>query len=272
MTTPLLRTMSRFVGWAADCRIPRPLRAPVYRAYSRLTGADLEEVRLPLEGFHSLGQFFVRELVDGARRFSTERADLCSPVDGTVQSVGRVESGSLLQAKGRSYRLRDLLGGVADRRELDGGCAWTIYLSPRDYHRIHAPESCRLVGAQWLPGARYSVAPKVLDRRMVLSINERAVLELECEHGKLFLVLVGALNVGRIRVVGIDPAHAGPLHPPRSFARGAELARFEMGSTIVLVAPPGVAEPLPDLVPGRTVRLGQPIGTFLLPARAPAGG
>ena len=266
MSTPLYRAMSRFVGWAADCRIPRPLRAPVYRAYSRLTGADLGEVRLPLDGFASLGQFFVRELSEGARPFSTERADLCSPVDGTIQSLGRVDAGSLLQAKGRTYPLRDLLGGVADRSELDGGFAWTIYLSPRDYHRIHAPESCRLVAAQWVPGTRYSVAPKVLDRRLVLSINERAVLELDCEHGRLFLVLVGALNVGRIRVVGVDPAHAGPLRPPRAFARGAELARFEMGSTIVLVTPPGCAAPLSGLAPGRHVRLGEPNGTF--PTRA----
>jgi phosphatidylserine decarboxylase len=262
MATPLHRALSRFVGWAADRRIPGPLRAPVYRTYSRLTGADLAEVRLPLAGFPSLGQFFVRELVEGARAFSRDATHLCSPVDGTVQSLGRVDQGSLFQAKGRAYALGELLGRVADTRELEGGFAWTIYLSPRDYHRIHAPEACRLSAVEWIPGARHSVAPKVLDRRMVLSINERAVLQLETDRGRMWLVLVGALNVGRIRVVGVEPTHRGALAPARIFARGAELARFEMGSTIVLVTPPGCAEPVAELAVGRHVRLGTPIGSY----------
>ena len=262
MATPLLRALSRFVGWAADRRIPPALRAPVYRTYSRLTGADLGEVRLPLAGFPSLGQFFVRELSDGARTFSRDPSDLCSPVDGTVQSLCRVERGSVFQAKGRAYALRDLLGGLADAHDLEGGFAWTIYLSPRDYHRIHAPEACRLSAVEWLPGARWSVAPKVLDRRTVLSINERAVLQLETDRGRMWLVLVGALNVGRIRVVGVEPSHRGALAPARIFARGAELARFEMGSTIVLIAPPGGARPIDGLAVGAHVRLGEPIGRF----------
>ena len=262
MTTPLLRALSRFAGWAADRRIPTPLRAPVYRAYARFTGADLAEVRLPLEGFPSLGQFFVRELREGSRPIAAEPQVLCSPVDGTVQSVGVVREGGLLQAKGRSYAPRELVGGVGADLDLEGASAWTIYLSPRDYHRIHAPEAGELVAAEWLPGARYSVAPAVLARRLVLSINERAVLRFETSRGPFLLVLVGALNVGRIRVVGVPPEHRGALAPPRRFARGAELARFEMGSTIVLLTPRGMARPVETLEPGVPVRLGQPIGVY----------
>ena len=262
MATPLRRALSRLVGWAADRRIPTPLRAPVYRAYARATGADLAEVRLPLEGFASLGQFFVRELVDGARVVSRDPTHLCSPVDGTLQALGQVDRGSVLQAKGRAYRLLDLLGGKPRDDDLEGATAWTIYLSPRDYHRIHAPESGRLASVEWHPGARYSVAPKVLERRDVLAINERAVLEYDTDRGRLLLVLVGALNVGRIRVVGVDPTHRGALPAPRIFARGAELARFEMGSTIVLITPPGSARPLDGLAVGAHVRLGEPIGRF----------
>jgi phosphatidylserine decarboxylase len=112
-------------------------------------------------------------------------------------------------------------------------------------------------------GDRYSVAPKVLERRGVLAINERCAMKLVTAHGPLFLVLVGALNVGRIRVVGVEPTHAGPLIPPRRFARGAELARFEMGSTIVLIAPPRATECAPSLKERDTVKLGSPIGRWL---------
>lgn len=263
MATPLRNSLSRFVGWAADRKIPTPLRAPIYRAYARFTGADLSEVRLPLKGYPSLGAFFVRTLEEGARPIATDASIVCSPVDGTVQTLCAIAAGSVIQAKGRPYALRDLLGGLHDDVALDGGFAWTIYLSPRDYHRIHAPEGCALSAVRWLPGMRYSVAPKVLERRLVLPINERAVLRLETAHGPLFLVLVGALNVGRIRVVGVEHGTAGALVPPRLFARGAELARFEMGSTIVLITPPGVARPREDIAPGTHVRVGEAIGHYL---------
>jgi phosphatidylserine decarboxylase len=263
MTRGLRHALSGAVGWAADRHIPRWFRAPAYRAYARFTGADLSEVRLDLRSFPSLGAFFVRELKSGARPIPLDRDALCSPVDGTVQSLGPVERGTLLQAKGRSYALAELLGAGGDAAAFEGGFGWTIYLSPRDYHRIHAPERCDLVRAEWMGGDRFSVAPKVLSKRRVLDINERCALELECAHARLALVLVGALNVGRIRVVGVQPGHAGPVVPKMRFERGAELARFEMGSTIVLVAPRGAAACENGLAVGAHVRLGQPIGRWL---------
>lgn len=263
MTTPLRRSLSRCVGWAADRRLPTALREPVFRTYARLTGADLSEVRLPLRAFPSLSAFFVRHLAEGARPITSDPAVIVAPVDGTVQCIGAIEKGSLLQAKGRSYAATDLLGGLGREDDLDGGLAWTIYLSPRDYHRIHAPETCRLSAVRWFRGARYSVAPKVLDRRLVLPINERVVLRLDTARGVLFLVMVGALNVGRIRVVGVEPMHDGAIEPARSFARGAELARFEMGSTVVLIAPRGLASSLDAVEPGVHVKYGEPIGRYL---------
>lgn len=262
MATPLRRALSHAVGWAADRRVPGFLRAPLYRGYARATGANLDEVRLPLATFPSLGQFFVRELKDGARAIDRAPDALVSPVDGTVQAIDPVARGTVLQAKGRSYAVDELLGGLRGAVELEGGTAWTIYLSPRDYHRIHAPEDVRVEEIAWLPGARYSVQPKVLARYPVLSINERVVLRLSSSHGPCFLVLVGALNVGRMRVVGIEPTDRRTLAPAPAFARGAELARFEMGSTIVFVTPPGVCEPLAGLAQGATVRLGTAIGRW----------
>ena len=254
--------LSRLTGWLADRKIPTPLRGPAYRTYCRFTGADVDEARPPLHSYPSLGAFFVRELVDGAREVDPDPVRLPSPVDGTVQSLDEVSEGSIFQAKGRSYPVRELLGPVGEDIELEGGFAWTIYLSPRDYHRIHSPETARLTQTAHLPGARHSVAPKVLERRPVLSINERVVLRLETERGPLLLVLVGALNVGRIRVKGVQADHTGQLQPPLERARGAELARFEMGSTIVLISPPGGPRAIEGLSLGDPVRMGQVIGSY----------
>jgi phosphatidylserine decarboxylase len=262
MTRGLRLALSHTVGWIADRRIPAPLRSTVYRGYARFTGANLDEVRLPLETFPSLGAFFVRELKAGAREFPASREEIGSPVDGTVQSLCPVERGTVLQAKGRSYAVADMLGSIGSATELEGGFAWTIYLSPRDYHRIHAPETCRLTAAEWMPGDRYSVAPRVLAKRRVLDVNERCALKLECERATLYLVLVGAMNVGRMRVVGVDPGHKGVLAPPRPFARGAELARFEMGSTIVLFAPRGAAVCAAGVNVGDKIAMGRPIGRW----------
>lgn len=261
--TPLRTTLSQLVGWLADRRVPRPLRGPLYRGYARATGADLHESRGPLTIYPSLGAFFVRRLVDGARPIDGDPERLVSPVDGRLQAVGLVGAGSLLQAKGHRYPVRELLAGVGADLELEGACAWTLYLGPADYHRIHAPESGRLVEARWVGGGRHSVAPKVLARRAVLATNERCVLRLETDRGPILMVLVGAWNVGRIRVVGVEPGWDGPLPKPAKFARGEELARFELGSTVILITPPGVAQStLGDETLGR-VRLGRAVGRFL---------
>ena len=165
MSTPLRLALSHLVGWLADRSVPRPLRAPVYRAYARLTGAELSEARLPLDAYPSLCAFFVRQLKVDARPLDPDPLVLPSPVDGRVQALDQVHDGSLLQAKGVEYALEELLGGPHEGLQLAGAWAWTIYLSPRDYHRIHAPADCELIDVRWLEGARFSVAPKVLARR-----------------------------------------------------------------------------------------------------------
>jgi len=246
----------------ADRRVPQFLRRPLYRGFARFTGADLSEVRGPLGEFPSLGAFFVRRLEPTARPVDADPTSLVSPVDGRVQTLCPIEHDTILQAKGHAYRVRDLLAGVGSDVPLEGGFAWTLYLGPKDYHRIHCPEDAQLTEAHWVPGCRYSVAAGVLARRRVLDINERCVLRLESERGPLILVLVGALNVGRIRVQGVDPAASGVLTSPRSLQRGEELARFELGSTIVLLTPAGMASSLPDLQLDAPVRLGRAIGRY----------
>jgi phosphatidylserine decarboxylase len=256
MATPLRNALSHFTGWASDRRVPGPLRGPLYSLYGAFTGANLSESRGPLNIYPSLGAFFCRRLVEGARPIEADPLFVASPVDGTFQSICAIEDDTVLQAKGRAYSVRELLAGVGADTELTGGQAWTVYLSPRDYHRIHAPETSTISAARWVSGCRYSVAPAVLDRRQVLSINERVVLRLETARGPLFLVLVGALNVGRIRVLGIEPAAEARISMPLAFERGAELARFEMGSTIVLLSPPGGLVPIEETRLAEAVAMG----------------
>jgi phosphatidylserine decarboxylase len=262
MGTALRRASSRLFGWLSDRRLPRPLRAPIYRAYARAYRVDLSELRLALVDHPSFGAFFVRRLREGARPLPDDPRVLFSPCDGTLQALDRIEGGTILQAKGRPYPVAELLGPQADARALEGGHAWTIYLSPRDYHRVHSPVAGRLTRVSWIRGDLLSVGPRVLARReRVLSINERAVLRLEGARHALALVMVGALNVGRIRVVGVEPGtEVSPGQEP-ALERGGELARFEMGSTVVLLTPPGSWRPLDGLTPGAKLRLGQPLGT-----------
>lgn len=265
MKTPLLSWMSRSVGWLADRRLPAPLRKPIYRTYARFTGASLEEVRAPIESFPSLGAFFVRHLKDGARPIESDPERLPSPADSALQDLSQIQGDTILQAKGMDYSVRELLAGVGAELDLEGGFAWTLYLSPRDYHRVHAPETCRLTEVRWIPGTFYSVRPSILAKKpRVFARNERAVLRLETPRGPLLLVMVGALNVARIRVLGVEPGVDLELDPKsaRHFERGAELARFEMGSTVILVAPKGGPVPGASLAQGQAIRLGQSIADW----------
>ncbi|MAB79105.1 MAG: phosphatidylserine decarboxylase [Planctomycetes bacterium] len=265
MTRAFRLALSHLVGWLVDRRIPGPLRRLVYGTYCRLTGADPSSAQLGLEHYPSLGAFFVRRLQPDARPLAPDPALLISPCDGHLQASQRIDEGTLLQAKGMAYPLAELLGGASDGKALEGGQAFTIYLSPRDYHRVHAPLAADLVRVSWLAGDRFSVAPGVLSRRpRVLARNERAVLELSSELGPYYLVMVGALNVGRIRVVGVAPGTTPDAARTPHFERGAELARFEMGSTVVLVFPAGLVDPL-GLAQGAPLKLGEPLGR--LPGR-----
>lgn len=260
--TPLHRALSRLVGWLADRRIPVFLRKFVYGTFARFTGIDLSETRLALSAFPSLGAFFVRHLKKGARPIDNDPRAIVSPVDGRILSTCTASESRILQIKDVDYSIAELLNSPQADEAWRDATVWTVYLSPKDYHRIHAPEACTLESVDWVNGAFYSVQPDRIRRRKVLSINERVVLHLETERGPLCLVLVGALNVSRMRVVGVEPYGSAPENPPRKFERGEELARFEMGSTIVLLAPKGSALHAEHLESDTPVRLGTPLGQW----------
>ncbi|NMC70976.1 MAG: phosphatidylserine decarboxylase [Myxococcales bacterium] len=256
----------------ADARVPGPLRAPLFRALARLGGMDLSEVAAPLATFPSLGAFFLRRLADGARPIDPDPQTLVSPADGTLQACGSFQAGAdpVLPIKGSRLALGRALG--PNREAISGGGHFfVVYLSPRDYHRVHLPASGLVRSWQSVPGTRFPV--NSLGMRAcpdVLSSNERAVVELELDGGgRLFLVLVAAFGVARTELVFATPQEVrrragGPpvvLSPPRPLDRGAEVGAFNLGSTVIAIWPAG-RDPVVWVRRAGPIRVGQAVARF----------
>jgi phosphatidylserine decarboxylase len=260
--------LSRGFGQLADTPIPRLMRRSVLGAFARAVGINAGEAELPLEQYGSLNDFFVRRLKPGARAWSADPAVAGSPVDGVVGQLGIIEKGTLMQAKGRSYSAAALLADAESERRYEGGCYITIYLSPRHYHRIHAPVAGRIARAVHLPGYLLPVnAPSVSHVADLFAVNERLVCYEDSGLGRIAVVAVGAYNVGRI-TAAFDPGlrtnrknserAIRTYEPPVPVAAGDEIMAFHLGSTIVALFEPGVRLKQ-DIVPGADVVLGQPI-------------
>jgi phosphatidylserine decarboxylase len=225
--------------------------------------------------YASFNEFFTRALKPESRPIDAAANSLACPVDGTVSQAGPIAAGAIFQAKGHSYDVDTLLAGQHDwsRRFHDGSFA-TIYLAPYNYHRIHMPMAGTLRGAWYVPGRLFSVnqvtaaaVPRLFAR------NERVVCCFETDGMPWALVLVGALNVGSMATVWhgdvtprrprtITALATNNLAAPVALAKGAEMGRFNMGSTIVLVLPRGAATWDTRLVAGQVVRMGERIGTL----------
>ena len=240
------------------------------RGFLRLYAVDLTQAAQPDPyRYGSFNEFFTRALAPDARPIDPAADSSASPVDGTVSQLGRIESDSLLQAKGRHYRLRDLLACAPWAAEFENGRFATIYLAPIDYHRVHMPVAGTLQETLYVPGRLFSVnagtAENVPD---LFARNERVVTLFRGAHGPFAVVLVGALNVGSMSTVWAgDVAPRRPRRVTRlpaatvHLAKGAELGRFNMGSTVILLFAPDRAEWAPALANGTRLRVGQPIGT-----------
>ena len=264
--------LSRGAGWLATRTIPIGWRGAVYRGYSRIFGARPEEAELPLEQYASINAFFTRALKPGLRPLAP--LAIVSPVDAAVGAYGVVQADTLVQAKGRTYSLAALLGDAELARAFEGGTYTTLYLSPKDYHRIHVPLSGHVTAATYIPGELWPVnAAAVTHVADLFAVNERIVVMMDGEHGgRMAIVPVGATMVGMTRLV-FDDLHTNARRrevqrrsysPPISLAAGDQLGHFEFGSTVVLVCSrdAGVIEPL---TVGASVTMGQRIG--VLPGR-----
>lgn len=269
-----IHALSRAAGRAASVRLPAPLRAPACRVFARAVGADLAEVRDPLDSFASLQDFFTRALRADARPIDPDPGALVAPCDGSWGASGRIADGTLLQLKGRPYSLAALLGDEAAAKSLEGGWYATFYLAPRDYHRFHAPCDGFVSRAVYLPGSLWPVNPIGLAYvPNLFAENERicafARLRARDARESLALVAVGATLVGKVHVtfdtLTTNTRDRAPrwrhYDPPLRLVKGGEWGRFEFGSTLVLAAAPGAIELAPQ-TPGSRLRLGERIGTI----------
>ena len=217
------------------------------REFTRRFGVDMSEAaESDITTYRHFNAFFTRALKPGARPIASGAKDVASPVDGAVGQIGHIESGRIFQAKGQGFTALELLGGDATAAaRFDGGAFATLYLSPRDYHRIHMPLDGSLTRMLHVPGRLFSVNPpttRAVPR--VFARNERVVCLFDTPAGSMALVMVGALNVASIETVW-----AGEVTPPQrsavrawdykkdevKLAKGEEAGRFNMGSTVVLL-------------------------------------
>jgi phosphatidylserine decarboxylase len=239
---------SAIVGACARAPVPRPLRSPLYGAFARVAGARVDEAESPLAEYPSFGDFFARRLREGAR--TVEASPVISPCDGAVAASGRIVDGTLVQAKGRTYSVAELLTVPSLAAAFSGGSFLTVYLSPRDYHRVHTPVDGTLLGYHYVPGARWPVSGRFtrhVDR--LLAVNERVVIELSTRWGPCAVVMVAAAGVGNVWLSHLTESGADtrtwreagePRHvarPPVPIAAGDELGSFLLGSTVVLLLP-----------------------------------
>jgi phosphatidylserine decarboxylase len=219
-------------------------------------------------GYATFNEFFTRRLKDGARPVAPSSDDIASPVDGCVSAAGNLERDRLLQAKGLSYGVTDLLAGQPWARRFEGGSFATIYLAPYNYHRVHMPLRGELKETVYVPGQLFSVnAVTVRYVPGLFARNERVLTLFDSSAGQFALVLVGALNVGSIATVwagDITPAARRVITkiaaPPTLLEKGAEIGRFNMGSTVILLFEPNRARWRPGLIADTPVRLGASMG------------
>ncbi|MEM6484805.1 MAG: archaetidylserine decarboxylase [Pseudomonadota bacterium] len=262
--------MSRVLGRLAAARKPRGLITWCVRAFAKRYGVDFSEAEEPFpEAYESFNQFFTRPLKQGVRPLCD--SGIACPADGVVSEFGRIDNGRLMQAKGRTYTLSDLLAGDEDSSTLfAAGEFCTVYLSPRDYHRVHMPLDGELSSCCYVPGDLFSVNQATASSvENLFARNERHISCFETPRGPMAVILVGAMIVA-----GIETVWQGQVAPPPrritrwnhkepepkvQLNRGQEMGRFLLGSTVILLFPEGAVSWVDGCKVGAAVRVGQQI-------------
>lgn len=262
--------LSRLIGYLAECRWPW-LKNWLIQRFIAAYQVDMSEAAEPdPTQYACFNDFFVRALRPDARTPVVSNQLIACPADGAISQIGNIEAGRIFQAKGHSFSVEELLGGDQERAaRFHGGHFATIYLSPKDYHRVHMPLGGELEQMTYVPGRLFSVnqltseqVPKLFAR------NERMVAHFSTEHGQMAMVMVGAMIVA-----SIETAWAGLVTPPLrqlqqrhypqqvALSQGEEMGRFKLGSTVILLFEPGAIEWNDDFRSNSPVRLGQRLGS-----------
>ncbi len=229
--------LSRIIGALANSRAGW-IKSPFIRLFIRAYGVNMAEALRPESDYSCFNDFFTRALKEGARPIE---GAISSPADGAISQLGKIDGNQLLQAKGVTYSLEKLLGEGATA--FHNGSFATIYLSPKDYHRVHMPIAGSLLRARYIPGKLFSVNATTTNRVADLfAVNERLVLWFETSLGSFVVVMVGAMIVAGIRTVWRNTPYAPGVifdevfDTPLDFVQGQELGQFELGSTAIIVS------------------------------------
>jgi phosphatidylserine decarboxylase len=255
----------------------RPWKDFLIGTINRLYRVDVDEAASPDPADYAhFNAWFTRALEPGARPVDPAPDALVMPSDGRISELGAIDSGAIVQAKHHRYTAAELLADADAAEAFHGGRFITVYLAPRDYHRVHMPYGGRLLETVHVPGRLFSVAPfTVADIPGLFARNERLVCHFETAFGPMAVVLVGAMLVSGVETVfgGVEiPPYARAVRrrdyrgaePRIELARAAELGRFNMGSTVVVLLPPGCTLD-PALAAGQVVRMGQRLGAVTRP-------
>lgn len=266
--------MTAFFRWLSGIRLAA-VKNTLIQGFIRIFKVELEDVARPVpDGFVDFNDFFTRELADGARPIDSSPASIVSPVDGIVSATGGIVDDRIFQVKGRHYRLDDLLAtDLADAAGFENGLFATLYLAPWNYHRVHVPVAGELTALRYVPGSLYSVNDRTVRALPGLfARNERLVAWLKTKIGAVCVIFVGALNVGSITTPWtgrISPRKRGvvddltPVHnEPIMLEKGALLGWFDMGSSVIVLLPPGSGRWRDGLEHGEKVTMGTAIGTL----------
>ena len=263
------RAMTRLAGALAQSQRPWLARALIRYFLSRHAVNLAEAAQSDPLAYPSFNAFFTRALRADVRPM-TNSAFVC-PVDGAISQLGRIEQGQIFQAKGQYYSTLALLGGDSTlAAQVENGHFCTLYLSPKDYHRVHMPCAGRLIQMIYVPGRLFSVNPA--NARHIPGLfarNERVICAFDSPAGPFIVVLVGATIVGSIATVwhgtvnpthGREPAHWGYAGQNIELAQGAEMGHFQLGSTVIVLAPAGRIDFPPHWISDRSVKLGEIMG------------
>ena len=248
-----------------------PLKNFIIRSYTDLNPVKMQEaVEEDMFAYESLNAFFTRALKPECRPFDEDKNNWLCPVDGSVSQAQAIKNGRIFQAKGQDYSLLELVGGDKELEQIfnDGQFA-TLYLSPRDYHRIHMPTTGRLKHMQYIPGRLFSVATYVVNNiPRLFARNERCICYFETDQGPMAMILIGAINVSAIETVwhGLITSEAKKIkrfdysNENIILDRGEEMGRFNLGSTVIVLATDKmkIAE---DMIAGAEIKLGQCLAT-----------
>lgn len=262
--------VSRFTFWLT--RLHTPLKNPAIRLFIRAFDVDMSEAEhSSADKYKTFNEFFKRKLISGARPIDSSKDSISCPADGRISQISSYHDGQAIQAKGQHYSIAQLLGGENNYGTLcQSGSFATIYLSPKNYHRVHMPYDGELVEMIYVPGRLFSVAPYAAEViKGLYSRNERVVSIFKTEIGYMGVVMVGAVNVAAIEMAWeglVTPPHGKSItrktYNNIKLKKGEELGIFNMGSTAIMAFENDKVEWLKHLQLQQPVQMGQAIGTI----------